>query len=80
MKTFEEIIAQKLDIHFPLKVTKIGVGDKPYITSELKQLKRKRMREYREKGKSLKYERLKGEFKAKLEKAAQTFYKKMLTV
>ena len=30
VKTVEDIIAQKLDIHFPLKVTKIGVGDKPY--------------------------------------------------
>ena len=76
VKKFEQTIAQKLEKHFPIKTTKIGVGDKPYITSDLKKLKRKRMREYRERGKSLKYERLKTEFKEKLEKAAQNFLRK----
>jgi hypothetical protein len=73
---FERIMTQKLDQYFPKKITKLGVGDKPYMTSELKTLKRRRMREYREKGKSVKYERLKAEFDQKLEKAATKFLRK----
>ena len=42
VNVFEEIISQKLDLHFPPKVTKLGVGDKPYMTAELKTLKKKK--------------------------------------
>ena len=76
VKVFENMMTQKLDEYFPKKITKLGLGDKPYMNSELKALKRRRMREYREKGKSAKYERLKSEFTKKLEKAASTFLRK----
>ena len=76
VETFDELMNQNIDKHFPLKVTKIGVGDKPYITAELKRLKRKRMNEYRKRGKSAKYERLKAEFTEKLDKAAKKFLRK----
>ena len=46
------------------------------MTSELKDLKRRRMREYRKKGKSIKYQRLKTEYKAKFEKASSQFLRK----
>ena len=80
VKVFENMMTQKLDKYFPKKITKLGVGDQPYMNSELKALKRRRMREYREKGKSAKYERLKSEFTEKLEKAASIFCVKMWTV
>ena len=46
------------------------------MTSELKALKRKRMREYKLKGKSVKYKRLKAEYDDKFEKAGFNFLKK----
>ena len=73
---FEKKMGQKLDKFFPKKITKIGIGDKPYMTSELKTLKRRRMKEYRANGKSEKYEKLRLEFKSKLKKAASEFLKK----
>ena len=78
VKKFEQIIEQKLNHFFPQKITKIGVGDPPYITSELKTLKRKRMRMYRKHGKNDKYLKLKAEFDEKLEKAAGDYLKKNL--
>ena len=76
VKVFEEKISKSLDYHFPKKITKLGVGDKPYMTSELKNLKRKRMREYRLNGKSLKYLELAQEFKDKLRKSSEKFLRK----
>ena len=73
---FEKLVTQNMDKFFPLKSTKLGVGDPPFITSELKTLKRRRMREYRDKGKSAKYQRLVEEFDKKFEKAAQNFLRK----
>ena len=46
------------------------------MNSDLKTLKRKRMREYKLKGKSEKYERLKAEFEDKFKKAGHAFLRK----
>ena len=46
------------------------------MTCELKNLKRRRMREYRSKGKSEKYLRLKNEYDDKFEKASKSFLRK----
>ena len=78
VKKFENIVGEKIDHFFPQKVTKIGVGDPPYITSELKTLKRKRMRVYRKHGKNEKYIQLRSEFESKLKKAAQDYLRKNL--
>ena len=50
----------------------------PYIklTSELEDLKRRRMREYRKKSKSVKYQRFKTEYKETFEKASSEFLRK----
>ena len=76
VELFENAMNTRLDLYFPTKVTKIGIGDKPYITAELKALKRRRMREWRKHGKSDKYLRLKTEFDDKLEKAAGSYLRK----
>ena len=70
------MVTQKLDEVFPQKVTKLGIQDTPFMNSELKKLKRKRMREYRLKGKSARYERLKAEFEDKFKKAGHKFLRK----
>ena len=59
LQAFESLVKQKLDDIFPLKITKLNNQDKPFMTCELKALKRKRMREYKVNGKSIKYEKLK---------------------
>ena len=76
VEVFESIMMQKMDKYFPQKIIKLGLEDKAYMTSELKTLKRRRMREYRKKGRSAKYESLKSEFAEKLKKAASNFLKK----
>ena len=76
VKVFERIIQGKLDKHFPIKKTKIGVGDLPYMTSELKALKRRRMKEYRKNGKSSKYKQYLVDFQAKLFKASKEHLRK----
>ena len=55
---------------------RIGPQDKPFITPELKQLKRLRQREYCKNGKSLKYQELRNKFDQKYKLAAQRFLRK----
>ena len=76
VQTFEKIISDKLDDIFPKKVTKLCNQDKPFMNSELKKLNRKRMREYKSNGKSIKYIRLKKEFDEKFKKAGEAFLRK----
>ena len=76
VQRFENIVEQKVNHFFPQKTTKIGVGDPPYITSELKNLKRKRMRIYKKHGKSVKYFELRSEFEKKYKKAAEDYLRK----
>ena len=66
-----------MDQYLPQKIVKIGIHDKPFMTSELKKLKRSRMREYTKNGKSDKYMRLKQEFEERFKKASQDFLQKM---
>ena len=61
----QELLISKVNAYFPKKTVKLGVGDRPFMTAELKILKRKRMREYRKRGKSEKYLKLKKEFNDK---------------
>ena len=76
VEIFQNIMNQKVEEIFPQKKVKIGVGDKIFMTSELKALKRRRMREYIKHGKSLKYHTLAKEFKTKYLKAAQNYLRK----
>ena len=57
--------------HFPEKTITVTSFDKPYMTEELKQIRRRRQRVYRREGKSQKYIELKKEFDSKLK--AQSF-------
>jgi hypothetical protein len=76
VRIFETFIEQKLDQYFPHKITKLGIGDKVFMTAELKTLKRKRMREYRKNGKSDRNTRLLKEFEVKFKKTAGDFMRK----
>ena len=67
---------ENLDRFCPTKRVKLGMNDKPYITAELKTLKRRRHREYCKRGKSKKYYSLKNQFETKYLKAAQDYMTK----
>ena len=73
---FENTLMSKLDEICPVKLMRIGPQDKPFITPELKQLKRLRQREYCKNGKSLKYQELRNKFDQKYKLAAQRFLRK----
>ena len=74
---FEKLAQSKLDIIFPLKTVKISPNfDKPFMTSDLKQLDRKVKREYRKHYRSAKYIRLKGEYDGKYLQAATAYLEK----
>jgi hypothetical protein len=74
---FEKICSKKLDVIFPQKTVRINPHfDKPFITSELKQLDRAVKREYRKRPKSAKYIRLKDSYDRKFEKAAADYLAK----
>ena len=76
VQLFENLMTHKLNAIFPTKTTKLASEDKPFMNSELKALKRKRMREYQVNGKSPKYHRLKSEFDKKFKKAGEAFLRK----
>ena len=63
--------------HFPEKTIKITNHDKPYITENLKRLRRRRQRVYQKEGKSEKYIELKNEFDYKLKLEAEKYQDKI---
>ena len=66
----------KLDEICPIQWMKIGPQDKPFITPELKKLKRCKQREYCKNGKTPKYHELRAKFDQKYKQAAQNFLNK----
>ena len=75
---FTNYTQNMVETSFPEKIVKISNWDKPYMTQELKQLRRKRQRIYRLKGKCQKYVQLKAEFDQKIKKEAEKFRQKIL--
>ena len=70
---FETYSTQLIENNFPEKVVTISDFDKPYITEELKLIRRQRQRTYQKHGKSAKYIELKELFDKKL-KLKATFW------
>ena len=75
---FENILKSNLESCFPLKTKKLSSHDKPFITSELKDIDRKRNREYKRNGKSEKYFHLKEKFELKYKAASKRYLAKSL--
>ena len=73
---FDSLVLKKLNEYCPEKELKISSQDKPFITSELKKLKRQRSREYCKHGKSEKYLKLAREFKSLYSKEADKYLSK----
>ena len=75
---FQKMVTDLVDIHFPLKKITVSSYDKPWITEELKALRRRRQRLYRKHGRSPEYLLIKSEFDKKLEAEAIKFKDKII--
>ena len=69
----------KLNEFCPEKKVKIGPQDKPFINFELKQLSRRRQREYLKRGKTVKYKQLDAKFQKKYKAAAENYLRNKVT-
>ena len=63
-----------------MKTLKISTHDKPYITKELKDLDRKKRREYCKNGRSEKYLEIRKEYDNKMRKATAKYLKKNVSL
>ena len=71
----EERLRDKVKDVFPIKSVRVSNEDKPFFSAELKKLDRYVKKEYRQKGKSTKYLRLKTAYDSKYRKAAAFYIK-----
>ena len=78
-ESFEKLVQEKVDFFLQEKKIRVTKKDKEYITAELKNLDRKKKREWSKNGKSQKYISLKSDFDQKLKKAASQFITKCVT-
>ena len=69
----EEIMRHKVESTFPIKTVRVSNQDKPFITAELKKLDKYVKKEYKLKGKTEKYDKLKIIYDQKFKKAASHF-------
>ena len=72
-KILENLLTSKLDEYCPTKSFKISSQDKPFINFELKQLHRRKQREYVKNGKTKKYDDLLTKFESKFCAAAKKY-------
>ena len=78
VEVFENITGNMVRNVFPEKLVTISDYDKPYITEELKSLRRQRQRAYRKGGKNAKYLEIKSKFDNKLKAEAEKYRLKIL--
>ena len=77
VETFQKMTCDLQDVHFPLKKVIITPYDKPWITQELKSIRRRRQRLYRREGRTQAYLELKAEFDEKLNTEAEKYMNKI---
>ena len=75
---FEKLINTKLNQFCPEKEIKLSSQDKPFITAELRKIKRQKSREYVKNGKSEKYKKLDKLFETKYKSEAEKYLQKNL--
>ena len=75
---FQTEMSSMIDSHFPLKTMTITDSDQPWITQDLKKLKRIRRREFCRHGRTLKYKELKKQFEIKKCEAITKYTEKII--
>ena len=76
--SFEKHTSNLIEKTFPEKSITVSDRDKPYITEELKLLRRQRQRVYRKSGRSAKYLELVQKFDQKIKLEAKKYHQKIL--
>ena len=74
----QNMLMKKLDEIFPVKLNRFTSDDKPWVTSDIKQLDRKCKREFFKNHKSQKWQNLRQKLKAKCEKAKNSYYRNIV--
>ena len=74
VEVFENLLSTKLNEHFPQKTVKITNQDQPWITPDLKNLIRRKKREYWKNGRSVKWSELNSQYNGKVLKSKKNFY------
>ena len=77
MKEFEEFNSRVFSEILPTKELKVSVYDKPWMTHQLKILKRKRQRTYQKEGKTEKFQEISKLFQEKKKKGIETYKEKL---
>ena len=75
--TFQKMTGDLQDIHFPLKKISVSPYDKPWITEELKKMRRHRQRIYRKEGRSKAYLSVKDDFDSKRKSEVEKYIDKI---
>ena len=75
---FENHTSSLVDTIFPEKNVTISNFDQPFITEELKMLRRQRIRIYNKQGRSQKYLEVRNHFETKLKLAAKKYWLRVL--
>ena len=75
----EEMCRRQVKLVFPTKSVRVSSQDKPFITCELKKLDKYAKREYRLRGKTEKYVKLKSVYDTKFKKASSEFLRGCIT-
>ena len=77
-EVLQSTLMKKLDEFMPEKIFSFSSDDQPFFTPELKNLDKKRKREYRRHRRSYKWSALNKDFKNKLKVAKASFYEKKI--
>ena len=77
VKTFENYTKALINVTFATKIISVSSYDKPFITEELKKLRRQRQRLYRKEGRSINYLKLKDLFDHKLKHVTNEYMNKL---
>ena len=78
VELFQKMTTDLVKIHFPLKRITVSPYDKPWITEELKAIRRRRQRVYRKQGRSPEYLLIKADFDNRLKVEASKFKDKII--
>ena len=75
----QNTLLSKVDEYFPQKSRIISCNDQPFFSYKLKNLKRKKAREYNKHRKSIKYKKLEELYQQELSKSKRSFYQKQIS-
>ena len=78
VEVFEKQTSALIEQTFPEKTIKISEFDQPFITEELKLIRRQRIRAYRKGGRSSKYIEIAEKFDLKIKLEAKKYHQKIL--